>query len=122
RRYTRLVSDWSSDVCSSDLAGTFLISRVPTCLNASVVSRTKLISSPDNSRRPRRSFRVQRVLIPFPTKLRRVRCRFLADAPEFARPSQLANSCRRNRVESAAGDGRDPQGRRVGYAPGVQTN
>src|SRR5258706_8876457 len=23
RRHTRLVSDWSSDVCSSDLAGTF---------------------------------------------------------------------------------------------------
>src|SRR5205814_8540531 len=44
-------------------AGTFLISRVPTCLNASVVSRTKLISSAVNSRRPSKSLRVQRVLI-----------------------------------------------------------
>src|SRR5207248_2560304 len=32
-------------------AGTFLIWRVPTSLNASAVSRTKLISSADNSRR-----------------------------------------------------------------------
>src|SRR6266536_4828610 len=44
-------------------AGTFLISRVPICLNASAVSRTKLISSADNSRRPRRSLRVQRVVM-----------------------------------------------------------
>ena len=44
-------------------AGTFLISRVPTCLNASVVSRTKLISSAVSSRRPRRSLRVQRVVM-----------------------------------------------------------
>src|SRR4029077_123742 len=44
-------------------AGTFLISRVTTCLNASVVSRTKLISSAVNSRRPRRSLRVQRVVM-----------------------------------------------------------
>ncbi len=43
--------------------GTFLISRVPTCLNASVVSRMKLISSADSSRRPSRSFRVQRVVM-----------------------------------------------------------
>src|SRR5215467_1411547 len=47
-------------------AGTFLISRVPTCLNASAVSRMKLISSADNSRRPSKSFRVQRVVISFP--------------------------------------------------------
>src|SRR2546423_4728774 len=40
-------------------AGTFLISRVPTCLNASAVSRTKLISSADSSRRPSKSFRFQ---------------------------------------------------------------
>src|SRR5438874_4595610 len=44
-------------------AGTFLISRVPTCLNASAVSRIKLISSADNSRRPSRSLRVQRIFI-----------------------------------------------------------
>src|SRR5216117_742859 len=44
-------------------AGTFLISRVPTCLNASVVSRTKLISSAINSRSPIKSLRVQRVVI-----------------------------------------------------------
>src|SRR5207237_8665776 len=43
--------------------GTFLISRVPTCLNASAVSRIKLISSADSSRRPSRSLRVQRVVI-----------------------------------------------------------
>src|ERR1700746_2861680 len=46
-------------------AGTFLISRVPICLNASAVSRMKLISSADNSRRPRRSLRFQRVLMKF---------------------------------------------------------
>src|SRR5207245_1566549 len=40
-------------------AGTFLISRVPTCLNASAVSRMKLISSADNSRRPSKSLRFQ---------------------------------------------------------------
>src|SRR4026209_3018250 len=40
-------------------AGTFLISRVPTCLNASVVSRTKLISSAVSSRRPSKSLRAQ---------------------------------------------------------------
>src|SRR5437773_10885963 len=46
-------------------AGTFLISRVPTCLNASVVSRMKLISSADNSRRLSRSLRLQRVVMKF---------------------------------------------------------
>src|SRR5438552_9679448 len=46
-------------------AGTFLISRVPTCLNASAVSRMKLISPTDNSRRPSRSLRLQRVLMKF---------------------------------------------------------
>src|SRR5256714_7296544 len=45
-------------------AGTFLISRVPTCLKASAVSRTKLISSADNSRSPTKSLRFQRVVIP----------------------------------------------------------
>src|SRR5215470_11819173 len=44
-------------------AGTFLISRVPTCLNASAVSRIKLISSEESSRRPSRSLRVQRMVI-----------------------------------------------------------
>src|SRR6266446_5568572 len=43
--------------------GTFLISRLPTCLNASAVSRIKLISSADSSRRPSKSFRVQRVVM-----------------------------------------------------------
>src|SRR5262245_34701772 len=46
-------------------AGTFLISRVPTCLKASVVSRMKLISSAVNSRRPSKSLRVQRVVMCF---------------------------------------------------------
>src|SRR5215469_18163904 len=89
-------------------AGTFLISRVPTCLNASAVSRMKLISSADNSRRPRRSFRVQRaVKIPFPATQRRVRYRFLADALEFVLASQSANFFRRNRGEWAIRDDRD---------------
>src|SRR5262249_24791216 len=88
-------------------AGTFLISRVPTCLNASVVSRTKLISSAANSRRPRRSLRVQRVVILFPATHHPVCCRFLAAAPESVRGSRSANSCQRNRDESAARDGRD---------------
>src|SRR5882724_4990891 len=44
-------------------AGTFLISRVPTCLKASAVSRTRLISSTDNSRSPSKSLRFQRVVV-----------------------------------------------------------
>ena len=44
-------------------AGTFLISRVPTSLNASAVSRMKLISSAESSRMPSRSLRVQRVVM-----------------------------------------------------------
>src|SRR3954462_6483226 len=44
-------------------AGTFLISRVPTCLNASAVSRIKVISSAESSRNPRRSLRFQRVFM-----------------------------------------------------------
>src|SRR5213595_4191069 len=44
-------------------AGTFLISRVPTCLKASAVSRIRLISSADNSRSPSKSLRFQRVVI-----------------------------------------------------------
>src|SRR5215469_13154274 len=61
-------------------AGTFLISRVPTCLNASVVSRTKLISSADKSRRPKRSLRVQRVVTAFSLGHRRLAC----SSPELA--------------------------------------
>src|SRR5207248_1042378 len=44
-------------------AGTFLISRVPTCLKASAVSSRRFISSADNSRSPRRSLRFERALI-----------------------------------------------------------
>src|SRR5439155_18736440 len=44
-------------------AGTFFISRVPTCLKASAVSRIKLISSALSSRNPSKSFLVQRRLI-----------------------------------------------------------
>src|SRR5437667_397242 len=40
-------------------AGTFLISRVPTCLKASAVSRMKLISSAESSRRPSKSLQFQ---------------------------------------------------------------
>src|SRR5262249_49615957 len=89
-------------------AGTFLISRVPTCLNASVVSRTKLISSAVNSRRPNKSLRVQRVVITFPSRPHPVRCRFLAGAPESVHVSRSANFCQCNRDELAARDGRDP--------------
>src|SRR6266498_4648399 len=90
-------------------AGTFLISRVPTCLNASVVSRTKLISSAVNSRRPRRSLRVQRLVtfIPFPATLRRLCYPFLAAAPEFVHASQSVDSFPRNPDEWAARGGRD---------------
>ena len=42
-------------------AGTFLISRVPTSLKASAVSRMKVISSAESSRMPSRSFRCQRI-------------------------------------------------------------
>src|SRR4029079_19154720 len=48
-------------------AGTFLISRVPTCLNAAAVSRTVTISSALSGSIPTRSLRVQSlpvVLIP----------------------------------------------------------
>src|SRR5262249_49434888 len=89
-------------------AGTFLISRVPTCLNASVVSRTKLISSAVNSRKQSKSLRAQRVVISlFPATRRPARYRFLAGAPESVRASLSANSCRRNRDEWAARDSRD---------------
>src|SRR5436305_825447 len=55
-------------------AGTFLISRVPTCLKASVVSRTKLISSADKSRKPSKSFRVQRAVMRFSGERARLAC------------------------------------------------
>jgi hypothetical protein len=42
-------------------AGTFFISRVPTSLKASAVSRMKVISSAESSRMPSRSFRCQRI-------------------------------------------------------------
>src|SRR5437867_11346318 len=105
-------------------AGTFLISRVPTCLNASVVSRTKLISSPVNSRRPIRSFRVQRVVtfIHFPATLRRLCYQFLAGAPEFVHASQSANSFPRNPDEWAARGGRDRSARQVGSGRGARTS
>src|SRR5436190_12523659 len=60
-------------------AGTFLISRVPTCLNASVVSRTKLISSAVSSRRPRRSLRVQRVVMSSSFSFQPSAIRFVVD-------------------------------------------
>src|SRR5215212_9378627 len=44
-------------------AGTFFTSRVPTCLKASAVSRTSMISSGERSLRPSRSFLIQRVVI-----------------------------------------------------------
>src|SRR5262245_28789508 len=44
-------------------AGTFFISRVPTCLNASVVSRTKLISYAYTLSSPSKSLRALRVVI-----------------------------------------------------------
>src|SRR5262249_36659940 len=83
-------------------AGTFLISRVPTSLNASVVSRTKLMSSAVSSRRPRRSLRVQRLVIAFPSRRHPVLCRFLAGAPESVRAWRPANFFHRNRDEPAA--------------------
>ena len=113
-------------------AGTFLIWRMPTSLNAFAVSRTKLISSADNSRRPSKSLRVQRVLpgadprrivmIPFPARLRRVRCRFLAGAPEFVLASRSANFFRRNRGEWGARDDRDRSAPPIGCGRGAQTS
>ena len=94
--------------------GTFLISRVPTCLNASAVSRMKLISSAESSRRPSKSFRVQRVVIvPFPAIPRPVSHRFLEAGPSPFRCLRSANSFRRNRGESAARDGRGRSVRRA---------
>src|SRR4026208_123151 len=87
--------------------GTFLISRVPTCLNASVVSRMKLISSAESSRRPSKSFRVQRVVIvPLPAIPHPVSHRFLEAGRSPFRYLRSANSFRRNRGGSAARDGR----------------
>src|SRR6266404_1412689 len=121
-------------------AGTFLISRVPTCLNASAVSRTKLISSADKSRRPRRSLRVQRAVmirtstvaalpgdcavtfILFLARRHPVRCRSLAGAPESVRESRSANFFRRNRDESAARDGHDLPVQRAECARDDRTN
>jgi hypothetical protein len=42
-------------------AGTFLISRVPTCLKASAVSRRNVISSAESSRMPSKSLRCHRI-------------------------------------------------------------
>src|SRR5437016_2128764 len=52
----------------------------------------------------------RRIMIPFPATLRRLRCPFLAGAPEFVLAFQWVNSCRRNRGEWAA---RDDRGRLV---------
>src|SRR6266404_3463943 len=88
-------------------AGTFLISRVPTCLNASAVSRMKLISSAERSRRPSKSFRVQRPVIVSPKKQRPVRRQFAGGGVGLFRRAESADFCRRNRGESATHGGRD---------------
>ena len=95
-------------------AGTFLISRAPTCLNASAVSRTKFISSAESSRSPSRSFRVQRVVIVFPGELRRVRYQFVRAVPIPFRFLLSAGSFRRNQGESGVRDARDQPTLRAG--------
>src|SRR4051812_23030833 len=66
-------------------AGTFFTSRVPTCLNASAVSSTNMISSAESSRKPSKSFRVQRVLIgSFPQQPHAFFCALVAEPhPHF---------------------------------------
>src|SRR5207248_10871727 len=87
-------------------AGTFLISRVPTCLNASAVSRIKVISSADNSRKPSKSLRVQRVVMFFPATLRPVDYQFLAGGLEFVHAYRSAGFCQCNPAESEVHDAR----------------
>src|SRR3546814_2512500 len=43
--YEMRISDWSSDVCSSDLSCTSAISRIRTCAPLGMVATTKLRSS-----------------------------------------------------------------------------
>src|SRR5438067_8477177 len=91
-------------------AGTFLISRVPTCLNASVVSRTKLISSADKSRKPSKSFRVQRAVMRLSVERARPRDRGLLfevhNSDHVRTEAKLVSARRRNQN---AGHVRYPQ-------------
>src|SRR5262249_1656466 len=104
-------------------AGTFLISRVPTCLNASAVSRMKLISSADSSRRPNKSFRVQRaVIISFPAIPHPVSYRFHGVGPAPFHRLRSADSCQRSPDEWAARDDRGRSALQAEFLRGAQMN
>src|SRR5262249_11375002 len=62
------------------------------------------------------------VFIPFPSRQRPVLCHFPAAAPESVRAWRSANFSRRNRVESAARDGRDRPVLRAVCARGGRMN
>src|SRR5437868_2942073 len=78
-------------------AGTFLISRVPTSLNASAVSKTKLISSAESSRSPSRSLRVQRI---FMLSEDDMRCESGSDLACWRKGPHFANLSKQNRYWS----------------------
>src|SRR5215467_728930 len=103
-------------------AGTFLISRVPTCLNASVVSRMKVISSAESSLNPSRSLRFQRVVIVFPSALHPVRYRFVRVGRAPFRSLRWADSFQRNQGESGVRDGRGQPIRQGGCGSVAQMN
>ena len=112
-------------------AGTFLISRVPTSLNASAVSRMKTISSAESSRIPSRSLRCQRIsdlpgsvmFSPLsPPRWHPVLHPHFRDANEHVRRARLADSYRRNQRGSATRDDRGRSARRAGSAQAGRTS
>src|SRR5438046_9675478 len=65
RRHTRLVSDWSSDVCSSDLDGVWI--ALLTTLSSPLIILAKKIQTPSLARSKRDFVRI--------TKIGRASCR-----------------------------------------------
>src|SRR5438046_8252381 len=74
RRHTRLVSDWSSDVCSSDLPESSRLSPIggvtPKSARCAKVPATAPVCWHHGSRRPRRGWRYWRL-----PKIGRASCR-----------------------------------------------
>src|SRR4029077_7492321 len=116
-------------------AGTFLISREPTVLNAAAVSRIVSISLRSNSRMPSRSFRCQvagpgtlpaagadEVLTDFLLARSRVRNQRFQGEPSRVLLWMSAGSCRCNPGESAVRDAPGPEEPQTGCAPGARTN
>src|SRR5438045_4663211 len=66
RRHTRCLSDWSSDVCSSDLAGAARVRRGARPLSGpadSAESADVSVAAPAAAATPKRRFRLKRLLV-----------------------------------------------------------